>query len=51
MSSLCLTKHHAVNTYWGVELSAELQASATSLTGKEPPAPNGFEAGWVPEPL
>jgi len=50
--SLCLTKHHAMKTYWGVEIqlhafltsaldgvSCQLHAPAPLLTGKSPRCP------------
>jgi hypothetical protein len=36
-----LTKHHAVKTYWGVEVSGQLRALATLPPGKEPLVPIG----------
>jgi hypothetical protein len=63
--SLCLTKHNAMKTYWGVE--GLLQAFlASALVGGEwsasrpgrftprerasPPVAIGYKAGWAPEP-
>jgi hypothetical protein len=34
---LCLTKHHATKTYWGVEVSGQLHAPVALPPGKEPP--------------
>jgi hypothetical protein len=55
MLSLCLTKHHAMNMYWGsgdiaprfldldtrLEVSYQLHAPAALSPGKEAPVPIG----------
>jgi hypothetical protein len=62
--SLCLTKHHAMKTYWGsggiapriLDFGTRWRwvVSFTPLPlypqGK-PPVPTGQEAGWAPEPF
>jgi hypothetical protein len=63
--SRCLTKHHAMKTYWGsrgiaqhilwhrhyMEVSGQLHATAALTPGKEPLLPVGYEVEWVPEPI
>jgi hypothetical protein len=52
-SSLCLTKHHAMKMYGGMEtlVGGEWSAHSPSALpqGKEPLVPIEWEAGWVPE--
>jgi hypothetical protein len=47
--SLCLTKHHAMKTYWGS--GGQLHAPAVLPPGKEPLVSIGYEVRWAPEPF
>jgi hypothetical protein len=60
VKSLCLTKHHNMKMYWGMEvwlhafLTLALDGdewSAALATGKEPLVPPGQEVGCAPEPV
>jgi hypothetical protein len=55
-SPLCLSKHHAMKTYWEsggiVPRIRPRQHAPDALTpGEEPPLPTGYEVGWTPEPV
>jgi hypothetical protein len=62
--SLCLSKYHAMKTYWesgsivpcvlnlGTKWRRVVSLTLRQLSpGEEAPIPIGQEAGWVPEPV
>jgi len=54
--SMCLIKHHAMKTYWGVEVKFQAFLTSSLVEGEWSASRTGRfaigqEAGWAPEPV